>query len=86
MEDGWDNNDVDVNIDDEDGGSGDNNEDDEDDSFVPDSLRAFFKAADQQLEEDLAGLLSPPTKKIGLNNKDEVDDEDDNEGNDDLGR
>ena len=84
-------NDVDVNIDDEDGGSADNNdtndEDDEDDSFVPDSLRAFFKAADQQLEDDLAGLLSPPTNKTGLNNsKDEVDDEDDNEGNDDLER
>jgi hypothetical protein len=86
MEDGWGNNDFDVNIDDEDGGSGDNNDNDEDDSFVPESLRAFFKAADQKLEDDLAGLLSPSTKKIGLNNKDEVDDVDDNEGNDDLER
>ena len=93
MEDGWDNdNDADVNLDDKDGGSSgednnDNDNDDDDDSFVPDSLRAFFKAADQKLEDGLAGLLSPPTKMTGLNNnKDEVDDEDDNEGNDDLER
>ena len=58
--------------------SNDNDDDDDDDdSFVPDSLREFLAAADQKLDDDLAGfLISPPAKTTILNDDDDdsVDD------------
>ena len=85
MEDGWDNY-TDTSLDIE--GRHSNDDDDGDDSFVPDSLRAFLKAADQKLEDDLAGLLSPPAKKEEAENDDE-DNKEEEENSlvcDDLGQ
>ena len=48
-------------------------DDDDSESYVPDSLSEFFKAADRQLEDDLA-FLSPPEPAANLSyvHKDDV--------------
>ena len=60
--------------------SDDDDDDDDDESYVPDSLRDFLKAADKKLEEDLAGFLLSPPEELRSNVPIRIGEEDDTEG------